>query len=304
MVRYREDAYFFLEAYNPHHFSKQLGFAPTILGFKSRSKDTILAFEGLRSAPLGPCKDKRPPRLPSPAVPSFSKPLKKDSLLEDDSVDRNPKYAKWGSTRRSGLVIMSSPDGHVTVTKDLSEIVLSSGDEAQTEVVDYEEPSDCMITEVVDIEASTDEAQTEVLDIGEPSDSMLTEVADAEVPVSPLPTGVQRIESILKDSLKVAWMDLCSFVEGKSHKTLLVEEEGIMASFEALTRFNRQNLLSQGEELKLFSSKARHVRDARHGVVPPMVHDKVMAIWAASTASSSKLQHEMEATGSIRTTLQ
>ncbi|GAA0147266.1 hypothetical protein LIER_07007 [Lithospermum erythrorhizon] len=48
MFGYREDAYFLLEAYNPHHFSKQLGFSPVIPGFKSRSKDTVLASEGLR----------------------------------------------------------------------------------------------------------------------------------------------------------------------------------------------------------------------------------------------------------------
>ncbi|GAA0163286.1 hypothetical protein LIER_19186 [Lithospermum erythrorhizon] len=35
MVGYREDAFFLLEVYNPHRFSKQLGFSPAIPGFKS-----------------------------------------------------------------------------------------------------------------------------------------------------------------------------------------------------------------------------------------------------------------------------
>ncbi|GAA0174861.1 hypothetical protein LIER_41805 [Lithospermum erythrorhizon] len=47
MVGYREDAFFLLEAYNPHRFARQLGFSPSIPGFKSRSRDTLLASEGL-----------------------------------------------------------------------------------------------------------------------------------------------------------------------------------------------------------------------------------------------------------------
>ncbi|GAA0150362.1 hypothetical protein LIER_09319 [Lithospermum erythrorhizon] len=43
------------------------------------------------------------------------------------------------------------------------------------EVADSEEPSDCMITEVADIETSGDEDQTEVVDAEEPSDGMITE---------------------------------------------------------------------------------------------------------------------------------
>ncbi|GAA0173338.1 hypothetical protein LIER_26976 [Lithospermum erythrorhizon] len=325
MVGYRKDAYFLLEAYNPHGFSKQLGFSPAIPGFKSRSRDTVLAFEGLRywrsyiatelgqsvtfpsaskpqgsckgysdwldsvfsvesiiSAPLGPGKANSAPRLPRSAVPSSSKPLKKRSLHEDDSADRDPKHAKWSSTRRPGPVVVSSPDVHAAVTKDfeatlLSEIVPSLGAEAQTEVVDSKEPSDCMITEVPDIEASGDEAQTEVVDIKELLDCMITEVASAEVP-----TGVQRTESILRDSLKVASVELCSFVEGNSHEALLVEEEGIMASFEAFTRFSIHDLSSQGKDLKVVFSKARHVRDAWCGVILPEVHDKIMAIQTAS----------------------
>ncbi|GAA0163359.1 hypothetical protein LIER_19246 [Lithospermum erythrorhizon] len=48
MVGCREDSYFLLEAYNPHRFSKKLGFTPAIPGFKSKCRDTVLAFEGLR----------------------------------------------------------------------------------------------------------------------------------------------------------------------------------------------------------------------------------------------------------------
>ncbi|GAA0176470.1 hypothetical protein LIER_29455 [Lithospermum erythrorhizon] len=144
MVGYREDAHFLLEAYNPHHFPKQLCFFPAIPGFKSRSRDIVLASEDLRywrsyittrlrQSVTFPSKSA--PRLPSPPVPFSSKPLRKRSLPEDDPVDRDPKHAKWGNTRRPGHVVMFSPDAHIAVTKDveatpLSEIVPSSGDEA------------------------------------------------------------------------------------------------------------------------------------------------------------------------------
>ncbi|GAA0182559.1 hypothetical protein LIER_30388 [Lithospermum erythrorhizon] len=251
MVGYREDSYFLLEAYNPHLFSKKLGFASAIPGFKSKSRDTVLDFEGLRYwrsciiTKLGqsmtfPSKGKSVPRLPSPVVPSSLKPLKKHSLPEGDLMDKDPKHSKWGSTRRPGFVIVSSPDVTATVTNDvkaptLSEIAPSLGDEVHTEVVDYGEFLNCMITEVADVKASRDEAQTE------------------------------HIESILRDSLKVAWAELCLFVEDMSYKALLAEEHDIMASFETLTR------------------------DAQCGVVPPEVHARLISI----RKSSSKLQHEI-----------
>ncbi|GAA0185107.1 hypothetical protein LIER_32395 [Lithospermum erythrorhizon] len=107
------------------------------------SRDTILAFEGLRywrsciatmlgqsvtfpsaSKPPGSCK-----------VPSSSKPLKKYSLYAVDSVNRDPKHTKWGTTRRPGPIVVSSLDVPTAVTKDVdatsvSEIVPSSRDEA------------------------------------------------------------------------------------------------------------------------------------------------------------------------------
>ncbi|GAA0159736.1 hypothetical protein LIER_16444 [Lithospermum erythrorhizon] len=48
------------------------------------------------------------------------------------------------------------------------------------------------------------------------------------------PPSVQRIESIFWDRLRVAWVELCSLMEGRSYKTPLAEEESIMASFKAL----------------------------------------------------------------------
>ncbi|GAA0162984.1 hypothetical protein LIER_18963 [Lithospermum erythrorhizon] len=51
------------------------------------------------------------------------------------------------------------------------------------------------------------------MDVEEPSDCVITKVADAAVPVSSLFTGVQRILSIFRDSLRVIWLELCSFVE-------------------------------------------------------------------------------------------
>ncbi|GAA0165871.1 hypothetical protein LIER_21161 [Lithospermum erythrorhizon] len=282
------------------------------LGIPSSLEDEVYfaAFgfvpESIRSAPLGPGKGMSAPRLPSYMVPSSSKPLKKCSLPEEDSVDRYPKYAKWGSTRGPGHVIVSSPDAPITVTNDveatpilLSEILPSSRDEAQTEVVDTEEFSYCMIKEAADIEASGDEAQTEIVDIEEPLDCMTTEVANIEVPVASLPIGVQLIKSILRDSLTVAWVELCSFVEGKSHEALLVEKEGIMACFEALTRFR-----SQVEELKAVFSKALYIRDAPCNIVLPKAYDRLAAVRTDSAESSSKLQHETKALDSVRNTLQ
>ncbi|GAA0163287.1 hypothetical protein LIER_19187 [Lithospermum erythrorhizon] len=220
-----------------------------------------------------------------------------------------------GTTRRPDLVVASSPAVATAVTKDaeatvLSEIVPSSEDEAQTEVVDSDEPSDCVITELADIEASGDAAQNEivepsgcmiaeavvietsrdgahttVVDIEEPVVCMTTEVVVVTVPA----TGVQRIESILRDSLRVAWVELCSFVEGKSYEDLLVEEEGIMASFEALMRFSMQDLSSQGKELKAIFSIARDLRGTQCGVVPLEVHDRFTTIRIASAESSTKL---------------
>ncbi|GAA0175304.1 hypothetical protein LIER_28499 [Lithospermum erythrorhizon] len=279
MVGYREDAYFLLDAYNPHRFSN------------------VFSAESVRSAPLGPGKGKSMPQLLSYVSPSLSKPLKKCSLPEDDSVDRDPKHAKWGTTRRPSLVVVSSPAVVATITKDakvivLSEIVPPSEDEVRTEVVDSDEPSDCMVT------------GTTVVDVEEPSDCMITEAAAIAVFDAFLFTGVQRIESILRGSLRAAWAELCSFVEGKSHKNLLAEEGGIMASFEALTKFSRQDLSRQGKELKVVFSAARDVRDAQCSVVPSEVRDRLTSIRTASGESSSKLQHETEASGSVRTSLQ
>ncbi|GAA0140283.1 hypothetical protein LIER_01663 [Lithospermum erythrorhizon] len=51
--------------------------------------------------------------------------------------------------------------------------------------------------------------------------------------------------------------------------------------------------------VKAVFSKARHVRDARCGVVPPEVHDRLTAILTSLVELSSKLQHETEAIGSV-----
>ncbi|GAA0176469.1 hypothetical protein LIER_29454 [Lithospermum erythrorhizon] len=161
-----------------------------------------------------------------------------------------------------------------------------------------------MITEAADIEASRDEAQTEVVDIEEPSDCMTVEANDVEIFVVLLFAGVQHIESIFRDILKVSWAELCSLVEDKSYETLLAEEEGIMASFQTLKTFSRQDLSSQDEELTAVFSKARHVRDAQCSVVLPEVHDRLAAIRTASAESSSKLHHEIEAISNVHTTLQ
>ncbi|GAA0155883.1 hypothetical protein LIER_13506 [Lithospermum erythrorhizon] len=218
MVGYREDAFFRLEAYNPHCFSKQLGFSPSIPGFKSRS---------LRFALLGPVEGKSAPCLSSSVVFASSKPLKKRSLTEDDQVDKNPKHANWGTTRRPGPVDVSYSDVPGTVTKHaeiaiLADAVLSSGDEDRTEIVDSDESSDCMVIEVADSKneahvkivdsagpldrmitetavpgSQGNGAQTEVVDVGEPLNCVIMKAAVAAVPAASSFTGVQRIETIL-----------------------------------------------------------------------------------------------------------
>ncbi|GAA0186021.1 hypothetical protein LIER_33309 [Lithospermum erythrorhizon] len=223
------------------------------------------------------CKGKSSPRLPSPPVPSSSKPLKKRSIPEDALVDRDPRHAKWGSTKRPDPIVVSSPDAPAAVTKDIEATPI--------------------------VPSSRDEAQVEVVDVPGPLDRMITEVADIEVPATSLPTGIQHIESILRDSLKVALVELCSVVEGKSYEILLEEEQGIMASFEAFTRFSRQDLSSQDKELKVIFPKAIPVRDAQCRIVLPEVHDRFVVVRTASTESSSKFHHETEAIGSICTTL-
>ncbi|GAA0153165.1 hypothetical protein LIER_43211 [Lithospermum erythrorhizon] len=109
-------------------------------------------------------------------VSSSSKPLKKRSLHEDYSVDIDPKHVKWSTTRRPCLVVVSSSDVPDAVTKDvetitLTEIVISSEDEVWIEVLDSDESSDCMVTEVAD---SGDEAQMEIVDSTGPLDCMIT----------------------------------------------------------------------------------------------------------------------------------
>ncbi|GAA0155691.1 hypothetical protein LIER_13364 [Lithospermum erythrorhizon] len=258
MVGYREDAYFLLEAYNPHLFSKQLGLSLAIPGCKSRSRDTVLSFEGLRSAPLGPGKGKSSPRLPSPLVPLSSKPLKKRSVPEGDAVDKDPKHAKWGNTRRPDPIVVLLPDAPVLAIED---IVPSSEDEAHAEVVDIEEPSDCMITEVASVESSF--------------------------------AGVQCIESIFRDSLKVSWEELCSLVEDRSYEILLSDEEGTMASFQTLKRFSRQDVSSQDEQLAVVFSKAHYIRDAQCSLYETEDIGSVRTTLQQSEERASRLRQEL-----------
>ncbi|GAA0150446.1 hypothetical protein LIER_09388 [Lithospermum erythrorhizon] len=174
-------------------------------------QDSIFSTESIRSVPLGPGKGKSVPRLPIPPVPLSSKPLKNHSLLEDDLVDRDPKHVTWGSTRRPGPVVVSSPNTPVVVTKDVEAtpvivFLLLSSSAYVIFFIDLSFLS--QLSEIVP--SSGDEAQTEVVDIQELSDCMIMEAADIEVHAASLPTGVQHIESILRDNLKLAWVDLCS----------------------------------------------------------------------------------------------
>ncbi|GAA0169745.1 hypothetical protein LIER_40822 [Lithospermum erythrorhizon] len=213
--------------------------------------DSVFFAESIRSAPLGPGKGKSAPRLPNPVIPSVSKPLKKRSLPEDDSVDRDPKHAKWGSARRPDPVVVPSPNAPIVATPD--------------------------------------EAPAEAMDTEEPSDWMVTEVADDDVLAASSFAGVQRIKSIFRDSLMVAWAELCSLVDHRSYEVLLTEEEGMMDSFQTLKRFSGQDLLSQDEEVEAVLSKARHLKDARGSVVPLEIHDRL----AASEERAACLRQEL-----------
>ncbi|GAA0165887.1 hypothetical protein LIER_21173 [Lithospermum erythrorhizon] len=66
--------------------------------------ESVFSGESSRFAPLRPGKGKSAPRLPSSVISSSSKPLKKRYIPKDDPIDRDPKHAKWGTTRRPGPV--------------------------------------------------------------------------------------------------------------------------------------------------------------------------------------------------------
>ncbi|GAA0169929.1 hypothetical protein LIER_24307 [Lithospermum erythrorhizon] len=140
--------------------------------------------------------------------------------------------------------------------RQLAEPMLSS--EAMTEIVYSDESSDCIVTEVADLGDEARElmdsmgpldcvitaaavtgslgnrARTEVVDVEEPSDCVIMKAATAAVPAASLFTSVHHIEPILRDILRVAWLEFFSFVEGKSHEDLQAEEGGIMAPFRLL----------------------------------------------------------------------
>ncbi|GAA0187308.1 hypothetical protein LIER_34596 [Lithospermum erythrorhizon] len=177
--------------------------------------------------------------------------------------------AKWGTTRRPGPVVVSLSDVPATITKDvetymLVETILSSKDEARTEIVDSDVSSDCKVTEVAD---SGDEAH-EIIDSTVPLDCMIMEAAITGFTGNEAQTEAVDVQEpsdcVITKAVAVAVPGASLFTGERHH-----------GSFEALTKFRRQDLSSQGEELK-----------------------------TASVKSSSKLQHETEAIDSVRTTLQ
>ncbi|GAA0170234.1 hypothetical protein LIER_24538 [Lithospermum erythrorhizon] len=60
-----------------------------------------------------------------------------------------------------------------------------------------------------------------IASVGEYHTCMATEILDATVTSAAAPSSVQHIEYIFMDNLRVAWVELCSLVEGKSHEALL-----------------------------------------------------------------------------------
>ncbi|GAA0186962.1 hypothetical protein LIER_34250 [Lithospermum erythrorhizon] len=129
---------------------------------------------------------------------------------------------------------------------------------------------------------------------------MAGEIVDATIAA---PSSIQLIESIFRDSLRVAWVELCSLVEGRSHEALLAEEENILASFQALAEFSRQDLTCHGKKLKDIFYKARRIKKVQCKASSSKIHDKFVAARASLDGLSSKLLHEGEAVGRVRATL-
>ncbi|GAA0161893.1 hypothetical protein LIER_18107 [Lithospermum erythrorhizon] len=129
---------------------------------------------------------------------------------------------------------------------------------------------------------------------------MDAEIVDATIVVT---SSIQRIESIFRDSLRASWVELCSLVEGRSYEALLAEEDSILASFQALAEFSRQDLTCHDKKLKATFSKARHIKKVQCKAASSKIHDKFIAARASSEELSSKLLHEGEAIARVRATL-
>ncbi|GAA0174860.1 hypothetical protein LIER_41804 [Lithospermum erythrorhizon] len=135
--------------------------------------------------------------------------------------------------------------------------------------------SDVPATVTKDVETATlaeavlsigDEDRTEIMD--ESSGCMVTEVADSE------------------DEAHVEVVDSAGPSDCMITKTSIPGSQG------------------DGAQTELGTLRSLRIVDARCAVVPTKVHDRLTAIQTASAESSSKLQHETKAIGSVRTTLQ
>ncbi|GAA0162897.1 hypothetical protein LIER_18892 [Lithospermum erythrorhizon] len=127
---------------------------------------------------------------------------------------------------------------------------------------------------------------------------------DAEVvdTTTAAPSSIQHIESIFRNSLRVAWVELCSLVEGRSHEALLAVEESILASFKAPAEFSRPDLSYHGKKLKAIFSKARRIKKVQSKAASSKIRDKFIAARASTKEFSSKLLHEEEFVGKVHAT--
>ncbi|GAA0158302.1 hypothetical protein LIER_15371 [Lithospermum erythrorhizon] len=109
--------------------------------------------------------------------------------------------------------------------------------------------------------------------------------------------------ALILDSLRVAWVELCSLVDSKSHEALLAEEERILATFRALAEVSRQDLSYHGKKLNAIFSKALRIKKVQRNATSSKICDKFVAARASTEEFSSKLLYEKEAVGNVRATM-
>ncbi|GAA0186963.1 hypothetical protein LIER_34251 [Lithospermum erythrorhizon] len=289
--------------YHPHRFSHQLGFAPSIPSMRNEIRATVDVMAGPRLWRI--CMISRIGQRVR--FPSFkeSTSLSKDYLacldnvLSCGSIFSSPRIFGSGKgllvhpglvlKRKASLVSISEDkdpqtcQGLIGLWKSLSS--LSGG--TCTEVVDTgesQEGTDEFIppSPVVAL-ILRDGTCPEAASAEEHPSCMASEIVDATIAA---PSSIQRIESIFRDSLRVALVELCSLVEGRSHEALLAEEENILASFQALSEFSRQNLTCHGKKLKAIFSKVLRIKKVQCKAASSKIHDKFVAARASSDGLS------------------
>ncbi|GAA0184907.1 hypothetical protein LIER_32195 [Lithospermum erythrorhizon] len=264
LVGFRFGDQFVVEVYHPYRFSRQLGFTPLIPGIMNEIRAPVDVIAGLRlwmiwmisrigqrvrfpsfKESTSRSKDYqswRDTALSSGCIsysphiqdkgtcllvrPSFF--LKRKASSVSISEDKNPKHARGIRLEGSGSTHVES---HEMSPRSLSnqpvEVSFSLSGGICTKVVDTESGG-CTHPEEWTCSGTASVEEHPVC--------MVAEIVDT---TTTAPSSIQHIESIFRDNLRVARVELCSLVEGRSHEALLVEHESIMASFKALAEFSR-----------------------------------------------------------------